>query len=276
METSYHGTLSPREIQLKPSQAFKFFIIIIKSVGVLTTLRTENQDKILPMSHQNLDIELFSKCVDIRWCPNSLKCFGNDAYAYCCCYFKWSSHILVFVMAIPGCQFDYIWNKLQSTIGRLTCGPNLEAGRYKFLTRILAQRCWGIVAMNPRRLRQGDLLSSRSAWDKINPRSSQACDTTPLIPALGRQRQVVFWVWGQPGLQSEFQDRKGYTEKPCLGGKKSQIQVWWYTPLILTIPSAGDLHKAIRRRKIHSLLPDCIYLPAHLLESISLVELSNY
>jgi hypothetical protein len=39
---------------------------------------------------------------------------------------------------------------------------------------------------------------------------------TPLIPALGRQRQVDFWVRGQPGLQSEFQDSQGYTEKPCL------------------------------------------------------------
>jgi hypothetical protein len=41
---------------------------------------------------------------------------------------------------------------------------------------------------------------------------------TPLIPALGigRHRQVDFWVWGQPGLQSEFQDSQGYTEKPCL------------------------------------------------------------
>jgi hypothetical protein len=38
----------------------------------------------------------------------------------------------------------------------------------------------------------------------------------PLIPALGRQRQVDFWVWGQPGLQSEFQDSQGYREKPCL------------------------------------------------------------
>jgi hypothetical protein len=38
----------------------------------------------------------------------------------------------------------------------------------------------------------------------------------PLIPALGRQRQVNFWVRGQPGLQSEFQDSQGYTEKPCL------------------------------------------------------------
>ena len=30
---------------------------------------------------------------------------------------------------------------------------------------------------------------------------------TPLISALGRQRQADFWVQGQPGLQSEFQDR---------------------------------------------------------------------
>jgi hypothetical protein len=38
----------------------------------------------------------------------------------------------------------------------------------------------------------------------------------PLIPALGRQRQIDFWVWGKPGLQSEFQDSQGYTKKPCL------------------------------------------------------------
>ena len=37
---------------------------------------------------------------------------------------------------------------------------------------------------------------------------------TPVIPALGRQRQADFWVLGQPGLQSEFQDSQGYTEKP--------------------------------------------------------------
>ena len=37
----------------------------------------------------------------------------------------------------------------------------------------------------------------------------------PLIPALWRQRQVVFWVPGQPDLQSKFQGQ-GYTEKPCL------------------------------------------------------------
>jgi hypothetical protein len=38
----------------------------------------------------------------------------------------------------------------------------------------------------------------------------------PLIPALGRQNHADFWVWGQPGLQSEIQDNQGYTEKPCL------------------------------------------------------------
>ena len=38
----------------------------------------------------------------------------------------------------------------------------------------------------------------------------------PLIPELGKQRQADFWVRGQAGLQSEFQDRQGYTEKPCL------------------------------------------------------------
>jgi hypothetical protein len=38
----------------------------------------------------------------------------------------------------------------------------------------------------------------------------------PLIPALRRQRQADFWIQGQPGLQSEFQDSQCYTEKPCL------------------------------------------------------------
>jgi hypothetical protein len=38
----------------------------------------------------------------------------------------------------------------------------------------------------------------------------------PLIPALRRQRHVHFWVPSQAGLQSEFQNSQGYTEKPCL------------------------------------------------------------
>jgi hypothetical protein len=46
--------------------------------------------------------------------------------------------------------------------------------------------------------------------------SSWAWWCMPLFPALRRQRQVDFWVRGQPGLQSEFQDSQGYTDKPCL------------------------------------------------------------
>ena len=37
-----------------------------------------------------------------------------------------------------------------------------------------------------------------------------------LIPVFGRQRQVDLQAWGQPGLQSEFQDSQGYTERSCL------------------------------------------------------------
>jgi hypothetical protein len=43
----------------------------------------------------------------------------------------------------------------------------------------------------------------------------------PVILADGRQRQVDFWVLDQPGLQSEFQDSQGYTEKPCLKKPKT-------------------------------------------------------
>jgi hypothetical protein len=45
-----------------------------------------------------------------------------------------------------------------------------------------------------------------------------------LILALGRQSQVDFWVWGQPDLQSEFQDSQGYTEKPCLKKTKTKTK----------------------------------------------------
>jgi len=57
---------------------------------------------------------------------------------------------------------------------------------------------------------------------KQKVRASRAWWRTPLIPALGRQRQADFWVRGQPGLQSEFQDSQGYTERPCLKKKKKK------------------------------------------------------
>jgi hypothetical protein len=44
-----------------------------------------------------------------------------------------------------------------------------------------------------------------------------------LNPSTRGQRQADFWVWGQPGLQSEFQDSQGYTEKPCLKKKKKFV-----------------------------------------------------
>ena len=83
-----------------------------------------------------------------------------------------------------------------------------------------------VHAFNPgtREAEAGGFLSSRPAW------STKCCLLytsiiyiharwwwcMPLIPALGRQRQVDFWVRGQPGLQSKFQDSQVFTEKPRL------------------------------------------------------------
>ena len=44
----------------------------------------------------------------------------------------------------------------------------------------------------------------------------------PLIPALGRQRQVDFRVQGQPVLQSKLKDSQGDTEKSCLKKTKER------------------------------------------------------
>jgi hypothetical protein len=57
----------------------------------------------------------------------------------------------------------------------------------------------------------------------------------PLIPALGRQRQADFWVWGQPGLQSEFQDSQGYTEKPCLKKPKKKKRIKYFGIVYLCV-----------------------------------------
>jgi hypothetical protein len=73
-------------------------------------------------------------------------------------------------------------------------------------------------------------------WKKKKKKKSRAWWRTPLIPALRRQRQADFWVRGQTGLQSEFQDSQGYTEKPCPGGEKSGVWklkswIWQDDPL---------------------------------------------
>ena len=51
------------------------------------------------------------------------------------------------VMAIPGCQLDYIWNELQSRHGGHTCDPDREARRHSPRNRILAWRSWDTVFM---------------------------------------------------------------------------------------------------------------------------------
>jgi hypothetical protein len=95
--------------------------------------------------------------------------------------------MIIFVMAIPSCQLDYIWNELQSKIGWLTYDLDLEAGRHKFQTWILAWESWGIVSMknlgpgkvvhffNPLRRRQGDL------WVQGQPGTKQAPDPDMVV-----------------------------------------------------------------------------------------------
>jgi hypothetical protein len=66
-------------------------------------------------------------------------------------------------------------------------------------------------------------------------KKSRAWWHAPLIPALGRQRQADFWVRGQAGLQSEFQDSQGYAEKPCL--EKTNKQTNKQPGICLVVPS---------------------------------------
>ena len=74
---------------------------------------------------------------------------------------------------------------------------------------------YGFTCLNVRRHMWGVGACVHKIDDRNHPQG-WAWWRMPLIPALGRQRQVDFWVWGQPGLQSEFQDSQGYTQKPCL------------------------------------------------------------
>jgi hypothetical protein len=77
-----------------------------------------------------------------------------------------------------------------------------------------------IPALLSVRYQQADGLCARASVKKVV--QSWVWWRTPLIPALGRQRQVDLWVWGQPGLHSEFQDSQDYTEKPCLEKTRKQ------------------------------------------------------
>ena len=41
-------------------------------------------------------------------------------------------------------------------------------------------------------------------------------------PSTGEAEAGRFWVRGQPGLKSEFQDSQGYAAKPCLEKRNKQ------------------------------------------------------
>jgi hypothetical protein len=75
------------------------------------------------------------------------------------------------------------------------------------------------------------------------------------IPALGRQRQVDFWVRGQPGLQSEFQDSQGYTEKPCLEKKKKKKKPKPPPKKKMSVKMFGSLSKKVQFECIMPSLP---------------------
>jgi hypothetical protein len=94
---------------------------------------------------------------------------------------------------------------------------------------------------------------------------------TPLIPALGRQRQADFWIRGQPGLQSEFQDSQEYTEKPCFEKTKTKtkgggagVQKYLFCEALPALVSAPVFHGATTP-------PDGLTLVCHLLHVTALV-----
>jgi hypothetical protein len=69
-------------------------------------------------------------------------------------------------------------------------------------------------------------------------------------PTLGRQRQADFWVWGQPGLQSEFQDSQGYTEKPFFKKQTNKQTKIFYglkiaIEMVLVSKQEGEMTKYI-------------------------------
>ena len=96
---------------------------------------------------------------------------------------------------------------LAKQISEIKCLPVFSGTHsYRFfLLQVVSGNLWLLWGLSTHELyihsyRQKTQSSSRVWW------------CTPLIPALGRQRQADFWVRGQPGLQSEFQVSQGYTE----------------------------------------------------------------
>ena len=81
----------------------------------------------------------------------------------------------------------------------------------KILDMILANRTQEDIKVTIHYDKVG-FIPRKQGWVKIQ-KCSQAWWHTPLVLALGRQRQEIFCVRGQPGLQSEFQ---GYMRNTVL------------------------------------------------------------
>jgi hypothetical protein len=112
------------------------------------------------------------------------------------------------VMAIPCCQVDYIWNELQSNEFTWIGGLTCNPGLEAERHKFLT---W-ILAWRSWGTVAVKSLGPGKVVHAFNPR---------------RLRQGDRWVQGS------------------LGQSKSQIQAWWYTPLIWATPSARDLHEDI-------------------------------
>jgi hypothetical protein len=99
---------------------------------------------------------------------------------------------VVCTLVIPALR-RWRWVHPQGTLASQLC--LLDKFQSRKRTKLKVCVCWEV---------RGDLF--------LKIKSSRALWLTPLIPAFGRLRQADFWVRGQPGLQSEFQD----SQKPCL------------------------------------------------------------
>jgi hypothetical protein len=116
--------------------------------------------------------------------------------------------LVSFKVRVGTCGHGILWMgklRLESHLLWITLSLVIDVLTLSSLNKLLIwSQSWGPLSM---------VLSFIISFNKM---TCWAWWHTPLIPALGRERQANFWVRGQPGLQSEFQDSQDYTEKSCL------------------------------------------------------------